>query len=652
MSNEDKDEADEGSQSIFDLFEPPPEGGPSSFGKVPVVRGEEGSDSENAELSQKMADAEAEAAGLQHWTEPATGKMPAAFEATRSQRIEREALRPSWQGDDGGWDGPDLTEALESIDEMDDDLDLIADPVVETPEAVTTSDSLDTVQELGWDRDEPSPVVEPAESAVVDPSEGRLAPSPEPHTAPAPTAATTERVAGGESAVGSESPTGGVASTTSRVPVTGVESASTRNGGLSSRSFEPARSERDSDALATPTSAPTPEPVGRDLSSDATRVLQGTSVGEDALLREKTDDRLESRRVDETEKGRAAGAPSPPALRSRGDSSSDAPTAPGLFSDSSDDVGVFAADPPALDLTEPKEESPSAAPSPVRNEEYGRLVAEDKPGRNIPQAIAVGVALGAVVLVSMALGPVYILGVVALVALLAVVELYNAMRIAGLRPANLLGIFGAVALPLAAYYRGDSAFTLVFALSLVFGMLWYIVGADSERPVLNLSLTLLGVAWIGGLGAFAGLILRNDRGVQYLASTILMVVVFDTLAYFGGRAFGSRPFHRASPNKTWEGTLAGFIGSVFTGAALWATPLSFIDMWSNELVAALALGAAVGLAAPIGDLAESLVKRDLGIKDMGTILPGHGGVLDRIDGLLFALPTAYYLALSLRFVWQ
>ncbi len=284
--------------------------------------------------------------------------------------------------------------------------------------------------------------------------------------------------------------------------------------------------------------------------------------------------------------------------------------------------------------------------------DYGGLLDDDKPGRNIPQAIAVGVALGAVVLVAMALGPVYILGVVALVALLAVVELYNAMRIAGLRPANLLGIFGAVALPLAAYYRGDSAFTLVLALSLVFGMLWYIVGADSERPVLNLSLTLLGVAWVGGLGGFAGLILRNDRGVQYLASTILMVVVFDTLAYFGGRAFGSRPFHRASPNKTWEGTLAGFVGSVFTGAALWATPLSFIDMWSDELTAALALGAAVGIAAPIGDLAESLVKRDLGIKDMGTILPGHGGVLDRIDGLLFALPTAYYLALSLRFVWE
>ncbi len=635
MSTEDKDEAEEGSQSIFDLFEPPPEGGPSSFGKVPVVRGEDGSDSENAELSQKMAAAEAEAAGLQPWTEPASGKMPAAFEATRSQRIEKEALRPSWQGDDGGWDGPDLTEALDSIDEMDDDdLDLINEPVIEPIESVESApstDALDTVQELGWDRDEPSPVAESVESDVVDSSEGRLAPSPDRETASLPKQSSPNAVA-------------------------------PRNGATSTRSFEPRRPDRDIESRTAPSPAPSPAAADRDQESKPIRLLDAPSekpgdTAGDGTARDGTASLPTPSSLDGG--GRSdTGVPSPPALRPRDErpDSSDAPTAPGLFSEEPDEpkeIGVFSTDAPALDLTERGRDKPSSAPSPTRGrQDYGALLEDDKPGRNIPQAIAVGVALGAVVLVAMVLGPVYILAVVALVSLLAVVELYNAMRIAGLRPANLLGIFGAVALPLAAYYRGDSAFTLVFALSLIFGMLWYIVGADSERPVLNLSLTLLGVAWVGGLGGFAGLILRNDRGVQYLASTILMVVVFDTLAYFGGRAFGSRPFHRASPNKTWEGTVAGFMGSVFTGAALWATPLSFIDMWSDELVAALALGAAVGLAAPIGDLAESLVKRDLGIKDMGTILPGHGGVLDRIDGLLFALPTAYYLALSLRFVWQ
>ena len=264
-------------------------------------------------------------------------------------------------------------------------------------------------------------------------------------------------------------------------------------------------------------------------------------------------------------------------------------------------------------------------------------------GRDLPKAIGVGLALAGILLAAMWFGPYTTLLLVVVLALLAVLELYNAMRLAGLRPATLLGIVGTVAAPAAAYYRGDSAFPLVVALAVIFGTLWYLVGADTERPVLNLSLTILGVFWVGGLAGFAALMLRLDGGIQLLLAAIIITVASDTMAYVGGRAYGSRPFHHASPNKTWEGTITGFLGAVFAGFAIGVTDMGTI--WDGNLVPALVLGAVVGVLAPIGDLAESVVKRDLGIKDMGTLLPGHGGVLDRLDGLLFALPGAYYLAL-------
>lgn len=264
-------------------------------------------------------------------------------------------------------------------------------------------------------------------------------------------------------------------------------------------------------------------------------------------------------------------------------------------------------------------------------------------GRNIPQAIGVGLALASLVLAAMWFGAETTLALIVVLALLAVLELYNAMRMAGLRPATLLGIVGTVAAPAAAFYRGDAAFPLIVGLTVVFGTLWYLVGADTERPVLNLSLTMMGIFWVGGLAAFGALMIRQDGGIELLLATIIITVASDTMAYIGGRAYGSKPFHHASPNKTWEGTITGFAGAMFAGFAIGVTEMGTI--WDTNLVPAIVLGAVVGCLAPMGDLAESVVKRDLGVKDMGTLLPGHGGVLDRVDGLLFALPGAYYLAL-------
>lgn len=288
---------------------------------------------------------------------------------------------------------------------------------------------------------------------------------------------------------------------------------------------------------------------------------------------------------------------------------------------------------------------PGAAGSPQRPEVAAaraaqRPVVEVDGGRNLGQAIGAGLAFAAIAGLAFWLGNAATIGLIAVIAVLASVELFGAMRQAGLHPATLLGIVASAALPLAAYHRGDAGFTLVIALSVVACALWYLSGADTQRPAVNVGLTMLGITWIGGLAAFAAFIIQSGGGVDVILAVVLITVASDTGAYAGGKAIGSTPFHSASPNKTWEGTIVGIIAAVVAGLIVGIVGIS---VFSGDLTDAALLGLTIGIFAPIGDLTESMVKRDLGVKDMGTLLPGHGGFLDRVDGLLFALPAAYYL---------
>ena len=271
-----------------------------------------------------------------------------------------------------------------------------------------------------------------------------------------------------------------------------------------------------------------------------------------------------------------------------------------------------------------------------------------KPASGLSERVGVGVALVVLVLGASAFGPVPALVLLCGAVLVAAIEVFGAMRQAGLRPATLLGIVGAVALPAAVYVRGEAAYPLVIALTVVFGMLWYLAGADDERPVLNLGITIMAMLWVGGLAGFAALLLPLEGGVGLVLSAIAVTAASDSFAYFGGKTYGSRPFHPASPNKTWEGTLTGFCGAVMMGMVLGLS--GFVSAFDGRVTAAIVFSAVVGVLAVVGDLSESLIKRDLGVKDMGTILPGHGGVLDRIDALLFTLPGAYYVAVFFQLV--
>lgn len=260
--------------------------------------------------------------------------------------------------------------------------------------------------------------------------------------------------------------------------------------------------------------------------------------------------------------------------------------------------------------------------------------------RDLPVAIGVGVALAVVALVLFSIGPGAAMGLVTLVIAAAAAEFYAAMQKVAYRPATLLGIVACAGLPLATYWRGEGAIPLVLALSVIFGLLWFLLAAEDVRPVPNLAVTLLGVVYVGLLGAFAALILQFPNGVGMLLGAIIATVAYDVGGLFVGSSAGrSHLAPGVSPNKTYEGLAGGMLMAILASVVICGR---FVP-W-DHLGDSIKLGVVVAIAAPLGDLCESMIKRDLSIKDMGTILPGHGGILDRFDALLFVLPAVYYLA--------
>lgn len=269
-------------------------------------------------------------------------------------------------------------------------------------------------------------------------------------------------------------------------------------------------------------------------------------------------------------------------------------------------------------------------------------------GRSPVLATVTGVVAGAVALACFLAGAVPSLVLVTVLVTLAAGEAFGALRSSGRQPATLLGLVAVPALVVGAYLRGPQAVPFVLGLAVLLGFCWYLAehlrpGDRRHRPVTNLGATLLVVVWVGLLGAFAGLLLApatfpHGHGVAFLAGTALLTVAADVGAYAVGAKLGRHPLApRVSPHKSWEGFVGGSVLVLVVAALVVARIHPF------TLSHALLLGAVVVVLAPLGDLAESLVKRDLGVKDMGSLLPAHGGVLDRVDAMLFVLPVAYYL---------
>ena len=226
-------------------------------------------------------------------------------------------------------------------------------------------------------------------------------------------------------------------------------------------------------------------------------------------------------------------------------------------------------------------------------------------------------------------------GLAAVAALIALHELYWMTRT--LRPIVLAGYLGALAALLGATLGGAD-----WALAGLMSTLVIAFVIKGGVSTVSVSVTVLGVAWIG-LGLAHALLLRDidEHGVLAVLTVLLAVWAGDAGAYFIGLLFGRHKLApTVSPGKTWEGLIAGIV------ATIGVTFLALYEANFLSIPESLVLGAVIAIAAPLGDLFESALKRDADVKDSGRLLAGHGGVLDRIDALLFAWVAAYYVVVA------
>lgn len=255
--------------------------------------------------------------------------------------------------------------------------------------------------------------------------------------------------------------------------------------------------------------------------------------------------------------------------------------------------------------------------------------------------IAVSLVLLPLVLGIVWLGGWWLFAIALVGGLMALHELYVMGR--GLRPIVLAGYIGLL-LTLLGAEAGNISWMVggIFSTVLV---AFVVFGFSDARPSATaaISLTLLGVVWVGG--GIASLILLRDipeNGRLVVFTVLIAVFADDTAAFLVGRAIGRHKMApRISPGKSWEGLVAG------TLAAMAVAFFAMYDQGFLTDIEALALGAAIALSSTLGDLFESAIKRDLGVKDSGRALAGHGGVLDRVDSLLWAGPAAFYVVLAL-----
>jgi phosphatidate cytidylyltransferase len=258
-------------------------------------------------------------------------------------------------------------------------------------------------------------------------------------------------------------------------------------------------------------------------------------------------------------------------------------------------------------------------------------------GRNLPAAIAVGLGLGVVIIGTLYVWkPAFVVVVVA-AAVLGVWELGHAFAEDRVRVPLVPLSVGAAAIVVSAYAGGSEAMLVALTLTVLGTMLWR-APENAKGYVRDVTASTFAALYVPFLAGFAVLLLRPDDGPDRVVVFIVLVVLSDVGGYAAGVLFGKHPMApTVSPKKSWE----GFGGSALfcaVGGAVAVPTLLDGEAWQGALI-----GLALMVTATLGDLGESMIKRDLGIKDMGRLLPGHGGIMDRLDSLLPAAPVAYLL---------
>lgn len=233
---------------------------------------------------------------------------------------------------------------------------------------------------------------------------------------------------------------------------------------------------------------------------------------------------------------------------------------------------------------------------------------------------------------------------IAFVLAAAALELVKIFNVGKYSPSRLVLLPGVVLLSLARAWLGVSGSVWLLCALVLAAMLYHIVRYEQgvNTAGIDLMITLGGLVYLGWIGAYLVSLRWLENGMWWLMLFIFTIALGDSGAYFIGRALGKHKLSpRVSPNKTWEGYLGGVLTAVLGGlglAALFHTRVAAIT-----LPVGAAAGLILGILAPLGDLGESLIKRQFGLKDSGRMLPGHGGFFDRIDSWLWAAVIGYYL---------
>ena len=267
-----------------------------------------------------------------------------------------------------------------------------------------------------------------------------------------------------------------------------------------------------------------------------------------------------------------------------------------------------------------------------------RPAKSSRAGRNLPAAIAVGATLGLLIVLALALAKVTFLILVAVAVAAGVWELRRALAQVAIHVPLVPSLVGSLSMLGSAYFGGGQALALTLGLTCVGILLWRVADgvADAMRDIAGGMFVALYPSFLAGFAAL--LLAAPDDGAKRVFVFILVTVLSDIGGYLFGVLWGRHPMAPSvSPKKSW----GGFTGSVLAcmvGASL-AIPLALGGPWWSGLI----LGALVAVGATVGDLTESTIKRDLGIKDMSAILPGHGGVMDRLDSLLITAPLTWAL---------
>ncbi|MCB5909360.1 phosphatidate cytidylyltransferase [Streptomyces pinistramenti] len=261
-------------------------------------------------------------------------------------------------------------------------------------------------------------------------------------------------------------------------------------------------------------------------------------------------------------------------------------------------------------------------------------------GRNLPAAIGVGVGLGVVILASLFFYKPVFLGVIAVAVVVGLWELTS--RLAERKdirvPLVPLAV-GGTAMVIAGYLRGAEGSWAAMALTTLAVLVWRMTGKP-ENYLRDVTAGVFAAFYVPFLATFVALMLAADAdGPQRVLTFLLLTVVSDTGAYAVGWRFGKHKLApRISPGKTREGLVGAVLFAMVAGALCMEFLITDGSWWQGLL-----LGLAVAASATLGDLGESMIKRDLGIKDMGTLLPGHGGIMDRLDSLLPTAPVVWLL---------